>query len=152
MENEVEKLEIVVDKMQKLAPKLASSPAPFGLKTKHKVFWEELFVQLQECTINIIEAVENQSGTNIEFAFDSESFKKAWSDWQFYNYEETGKFISEIKASKQMALLKKNCKNEQEAIDTLNYLINRGYKYIFKVNFDTENEKSDEPNNPEGDY
>jgi hypothetical protein len=148
MEKEAEKLEQVIEKMQKIAPDLASIPAPFGLKSKHKFFWEELFKQLQESTINIIGAIENKSGKNIEFAFDDENFKKAWSDWQFFNYEESGKFISETKASKQMLILKNNCKDSIEAIDTINYLINRNYTYIFKVNF----EKNSENANPDNDF
>jgi hypothetical protein len=148
MEKEAEKLEQVIEKMQKIAPDLASTPVPFGLKTKHKFFWEELFIQLQESTINIIGAIENQSGKNIEFAFEDENFKKAWSDWQFFNYEESGRFIPETKASKQMGILKRNCKDSTEAIDTLNYLINRNYTYIFKVNFEKNNENA----NPDSDF
>jgi hypothetical protein len=148
MQKEAEKLEQIIEKMQKIAPELAAIPAPFGLKTKHKFFWEELFIQLQQSTINIIGAIENQSGKDIEFAFDTQEFKNAWSDWQFYNYDETGKFISEIKARKQMDFLKKSCKDAFDAINTLNYLINRGYTYIFKVNF----EKIEENANPNNDF
>ena len=136
MQKEAEKLEIVMLKMQKVAPKLAAMPVSHGLKTKHKQFWEEYFVQLQEVAINMIAAVENFEETKIELPFTSAEFRQAWHDWQLYNFEDTGKWTSDVRSAKQLESLAYFCKDDAEAVKTLTYLINRGYNYVFKVNFD----------------
>ena len=152
MQKEAEKLEIVILKMQKVSDKLAAMPVSHGLKTKHKQFWEEYFVQLQEAAINMIAAVEVHSGKEFKMPFSSDEFKKAWQDWQFYNYHEAGKFLSEIRSEKQLESLAHFCEDDKEAIKTLNYLINRGYSYIFKVNFETEKTKTNNSQIPDGEF
>ena len=52
----------------------------------------------------------------------------------------------------QLESLAQFCEDDKEAIKTLNYLINRGYSYIFKVNFETEKTKTNNSQIPDGEF
>ena len=137
------KIEEILVGMQEHDEVAATVIPPHGKKKKHKLFWN-LYNQLQEAVVDHFRFLETYSEPDYKLPFNSEGFDRAWIDWQIYFLEETGKHLGKIRGKKQVTRLAQLYEAEEDAKKALDYFINKGYTFIFKIN--KENGKQSEDN------
>jgi len=127
-------------------PTLAAMTPTHGLKRIHKLFWSKKIINLQKSIIELLKLIELWNYPTPELPFDGANFEQIWTDWKIYYYEETGKFLQGVKERTQLKMIKNYCETITEAEKTLDYLINKGYTHIFKVNFKYNKKENEKPN------
>ena len=147
MKEQAEKLEKAIIASQELARKLAEVPPLHGLKKVHKEFWTEIYPQIQQASIDLIKTAElyYQQRNLIDLPFTDEKFRIAWSDYVLYYLQETGYFLGEVRERIQLKTLAAIAKDSDEAVRMLEYFMNKGNTFIYKVNFEQKNAEQPKP-------
>lgn len=132
------KIESIITKMQGVDEVAATVVPIHGKKKKHKIFWSE-YNKLIEAVVEHFKFLETYSGPDYKLPFNSDSFAEAWKEWQIFFLEEKGRHLGKIRGKKQVMELATYYDNEDDAKKALNFFINRGYTFVFKINKDTKN-------------
>ena len=123
------------------AKKLAAAGAPHGLKTQHKVFWEHNYFEIQVAAEKLMQAAKVYDTQSYvpNLPWQSEEFTKYWNRYLQAFYEANGYPMPQARAETQLDLLPKYYTKAEEAVEALQYFLNKGYFSVFKINKQQQN-------------